>query len=419
MIFKSINKYYLIILCIFLCSCKSLELLKNNEDLIIDQDYERENKQEIQIINFVNNNSNFYDQYILKKSFFLNNIENLKKIKTFRFTKITKKNFDLLIIPSNKNEFLTLDYLSVLNIYNLDNFELIKSTNILSKFISKENKPISLAYLNKNLFILYEDSSIICLDLEGKVKWEKNFNDISKTPIKIHDNNIILLLSDNIISIDSKNGNINWHFFYKNNEVLQFSGGKIINYNHLLYFILPNNITGEIDTIFGEKNNTKFSKLNTNNFINNSYDNIHIHKNYLSYFDQNKYLTTINLNKDIIMLNNKEIPNVKSSIFFNNLLISLHKNHYLKIFNILNSKIFFDIDISNIISNDDNIINIANSSNSIIIFFSSGNILELDSISGKIINQIKLKIKNINSIFYYHDYLFFNQKNGKITIYRE
>ena len=74
---------------------------------------------------------------------------------------------------------------------------------------------------------------------------------------------------------------MNWIHNYYSENILQSKGGDIVNLNHLLFFILPNSRIGEIDTLFGEKNNSIFSDLILEDSINNSLDKIHVFKNYI------------------------------------------------------------------------------------------------------------------------------------------
>ena len=52
----------------------------------------------------------------------------------------------------------------------------------------------------------FSDGKVVNFDVNGNILWQKSFNDILKTPIKIHNKNIIVLLTNKIISIDSSDG---------------------------------------------------------------------------------------------------------------------------------------------------------------------------------------------------------------------
>ena len=66
---------------------------------------------------------------------------------------------------------------------------------------------------------------------------------------------------------------------------------------------------------------------------------------------------------------------------------------------------------------EDKIINIASSANTFLIFFQGGNILELDHRTGNIISVQKLKLKNINYVYFIDKYILINQQNGKTSVF--
>ena len=69
---------------------------------------------------------------------------------------------------------------------------------------------------------------------------------------------MILLLSNNIISINPLNGDINWEFEYANDNTITSYGGSIISDKNILYFILPNGYFGGIDSIIAEPIDSEF-----------------------------------------------------------------------------------------------------------------------------------------------------------------
>jgi len=128
-------------------------------------------------------------------------------------------------------------------------------------------------------------------------------------------------------------------------------------------------------------------------------------------------LTTINFNKNTILLNKNKIEKVQSYQFFNNSLITLNDDRLLRSFNIFNGNLFWKIDTKDILLKEDTIINIASSANSFFIFFQGGNILELDHMTGNIISVQKLKLKNINYVYFIDKYILINQQNGKTSVF--
>ena len=315
------------------------------------------------------------------------------------------------------NKFISLNSESKFNIHNLENFKIENSIDLKINSSINTFYPTSIARINDIFFVSYSNGEIISFNLQGKINWKKNFNDLIKTPLKIFKNNLIVLLSNKIISINLFSGDTNWEFLYESENVLQAKGGDIINLNHLLFFILPNSRIGTIDTIFGEKIETILSDNYFENSTNNSFDKLHSYKNFLSYFDQNKYLTTIDVNHNKILLNRKQIYNVNSFIFFNNSLLTFHNKGILKISNIINRNIFREINILDIVDKDDEIINISTYAESLILFFRNGAVIEMNTLDGKLISHKNLKIKNILKITIVNKYLLAHQENGNTTIF--
>lgn len=419
MILKNINKYLLFFFLIFLYSCKSIEILNHDKknNFIYNDIFEFEST-----IDYKNNDLpiKYFDYYNLKKSYnFQITAKKIKKIHTFNSYK--KKHTDsksIHVYFLSDNQVLSLDSKSNLNFFNFDDFKLINSIKIQYDN-NNDHYPTSTALFNKNIYIGYSDGQIICVNFLGEIKWSKKYNDILKTPIKIHNDNLILLLSDRIISLDVNNGNENWNYFYANNNVLQSNGGYISSLNELLFFILPNNEIGLIDSIIGEKYHSALKDIEIINNINNSTDSIHSYENYISYFDEKKYLSTIDVNSNAIILNRNIFENVKSYKFFNNTNFALLNDGFLKAININNGKIFWQINLSKFFYDDIEIINISSNRKSIFIFFNNGNIIELNPLNGNLFNIFDINLNDINEIYFFKDFLFVNQYNGKTSIFQK
>ena len=289
MSFKYINKYLFIICLIFVYSCKTSDT-KNQDDYDKNSDIEI-SKSFLDIKNY-NNSKNYLNKDYYSK-FSHSNIESI----IFSKNKVTKNFFNKKFNESRplpffyyENNLITIDHKSVIRFYETNQFKEVKSINIKNQFDNKLYYPTSVANINDNFFASYSLGIITSFDLDGNINWSHDFKDLIKTPIKIFNGNIIVILGDKIISLDSLSGKIIWEYVYESKNQLQIFGGDIINLNHILFFIMPNGRVGEIDTFFGEKNISAFSKLKFKNFIDNSYDRMHSFDNYLSYFDQNKYL---------------------------------------------------------------------------------------------------------------------------------
>ena len=314
----------------------------------------------------------------------------------------------------SQNKFITTNEKSYIRIYDLKNFDLKTEFNIIDHKNSNFGYPISLANIKNNYFINNSNGLIISFNLDGSINWKINFNDLIKTPIKIFNNNIIILTSNKIISIDYPTGNINWEFIYEGENILQYSGGDIVDINNILYFILPNKAVGEIDTIFGEKKYSSFTKIKFKTSINNSNDKLYNYKNFLVYFDGKSKFTTYNVFSDELILSDYNVLNVSSYNFVNNSIIVSINNKIIS-HNIINGNIFWDINVEGIIDKKDKIIKIQNLNDYLYIFINNGKVIVIKD--KKIFKVLDIKIKNINLIYFQNNKLFASLDNGKTILY--
>ncbi len=415
MIFKNISKLILLIP-LFLLSCKSLDLISKKEEKIINYNDIIETSTNIQLNSYLNNSSTSKDSYDELKIIKWDN-NNYKKIKSFNsFGKsYIEINPSLKMIVNN--ELIFFNHKKELIFYNLNNHKIIKKINFDLKIEDKDINPTSLAQIFDNYIMTLSNGTVFSFKLDGSILWQRDFNDILKTPIKIFDNNLIILLSNKIISLNYLNGKNNWEYTINSNDPIKVLGGDIITLNHYLFFILPNNNFGMIDNLMGDMVNIKYHNLFKYNPSSSLSNKIHSHNNLLSYYDQNTYLTSIDIGNDEILLNREKIKNVKSFVFFNNSLITLNNDNFLKAYNIYNKNLFWKVNISENIKKNTKIVNISNFNNSIIIFFNNGLILEVNYKNGNIISEKNLKINDIISIQNANEYLLVDQINGKTTIF--
>ena len=415
MIFKNISKLFLLIP-FFVLSCKSLDLISKKEEKIINYNDIIEKSTNIQLNAYSNNSSISKDSYDELKIIKWDN-NNYKKIKSFNSygKSYIEINPSLKIIVNN--ELIFFNHKKELIFYDLDKYKIVKKVNFDLKIEDKDINPTSLAQIFDNYIMILSNGTVFSFKLDGSILWRRDFNDILKTPIKIFDNNLIILLSNKIISLNYLNGKNNWEYIINSNDPIKVLGGDIISLNHYLFFILPNNNFGMIDTIMGDIVNNKYHNLFKYNPSSSSSNKIHSHNNLLSYYDQNTYLTSIDIGNDEILLNREKIKNVKSFVFFNNSLITLNNDNFLKAYNIYNKNLFWKVNISEKIKKNTKIVNISNFNNSIIIFFNRGLILEVNSKNGNIISEKNLKINDIISIQNANEYLLVDQINGKTTIF--
>ena len=418
---KLIDRIFLCFFLLFLFSCESLEFISEENEIIYQETKIKEIVENNTKINLNRNLINldiddFYSPVDLK---IFNNEDEFSKIKTFSTKRNKTQNSKNLISFVYQNQFIFLDLKSNINIYDLKNLKLIKSIDLKTYIDFDNTYPTSIARIKNNFYVFYSEGIILNFNLNGQIIWSKNLGKIIKTPIKIYNNNLIALTGNDIISINPLNGEINWEFSYGGSEIFQAMGGDIINLNHILFFILPDGRVGEINTIFREKNKSIFSEYDFIPSINNSSDKLHSFDNILSYFDQKKYLYSFNIGINKILLNKEKINNIHSYKFYNNSIFLLDKNNLLKSLNINNRKLFWEIDLTNLIYKDDKIIHISNLSKSLIVVFKSGVIIELNSLNGHIISIQKLKIDKITHLLFNDSYLILYHNKDKITLFTQ
>ena len=414
---KNISNFFFITLLLFLSSCKSLEILSEKNESDYEYSEIKETSTNIDVMNHSINYLDIEDFYNKLHISFWNNENDFIKLHTFKSYESKNRISRPLISLIFENKFILLNHESKLNIYDLNNFKIINSLDLNMNSNINTFYPTSIARVSDNFFVSYSDGKIINFDLQGEINWIKKFTDIIKTPIKIFNDQLILLLSNKIVSLNLISGFTNWEFLYESDNVLQATGGDIVSMNHLLFFILPNSRIGQIDTVFGEKNDSILLDINFEDSINNSFDKLHSYKNIISYFDQGKYLSSIDVAKNKILLNQEKIFNVNSFFFFNNSLITLHKEGILKFSNIFNRNLFWKINIVDLIKDNDKIINVTTFNESLILFFKSGIVIEINSLNGELISHKNLKIKNIDKVTINNMFFLIQQKNGNTSIF--
>jgi len=412
---KIINKLFICFLLLFLFSCESSSGVKK----INDKNIKIKNTKEVKTKIILNTNvfnediEDFYSSVNLKN---FNNKNEFSKLHTFNTKRKKTQNSKNLISFIYQNQFIFLDLKSNLNIYDLKNFNLIKSIDLKNYIDNYDSYVTSIARIKNNFYVSYSEGLVLNFNLQGQLIWSRDLKKIIKTPIKIYNNNLIILAGSDIISIEPSTGEINLEFSYGSNNIFQANGGDVIILNHLLFFILPNGKLGEINMIFKEKNKSVFSKFDFKSSINHSSDKLYSFNNTLSYFNQKNYLYSFDIGKNEILLNSEKINNVYSFKFYNNSIFLLDKNNLLKSLNTHNGNIFWEIDLSNYIYKDDKIIHISTLSDSLIVFFESGNIIEFNHLNGNIIANQKLKIDSISHLLFNNHYLILYHDNDKVTL---
>ena len=413
--FKNINKYSLFFYLSFLISCNSLEILSDSNEIIYKTNDKIELVEKIIIKSDISNNLHYDDYYndVRISKWNLESKKNpLEKLKSINSYEAEAKNSLPLSPIIFENNFISINHKSEISFFSLINFDFIKKISLNIDSNIKSFFPTSLSRINEIFIMTYSDGKIISFDLSGKIYWNKNFDDISKTPVKIYNEDIILLLSNKIVFINSKNGEIIWEYDFPSKNFINLYGGDIEVINNFIFFVLPNGKIGSVDTIFGEIYNFSLEKINYENSSSYSISFLHSYNNYLILFDENKYLSTLNVGEDILLVDKEIIENINSIAFLNNSIFSFHTDGLLKAINIKNANLFWKIDLSEEIRQKDELLKALTVSDLLLLFFKSGKIIEIDPINGKILKINDLKIKDINKINTLQNYLILDHFGG-------
>ena len=415
--FKFINKLFLVLIFFVVYSCQKLEEITKQEKVKNTEIIDNEKYETSEFISLKNNfqtNNTIID-------FYINIISNNFKIDEIISKKITINNFNKNYDGSKALKlFIIEDFIygvdseSNFNIYNLIDGKLVNSVKLENDNDKNISFPTSLSKYQDTFIIGFKSGRIIKVNKEGKLLWNIYYDKILSTPLKIINNNFIVLYGDTIKSFFIENGNENWSETYEGLPIFQVKGGTIKTFANLLYFILPNSSVGEFDTLFKEKNYTYFSDIKFQNSVNNSYDDIHIFDNYVVYFDESNNLYTYDIFLKEFLLNDFKITNVSSFVFFNNSLI-VQNNNIIRAYNLKNGNIFWSLNIKKTINKKNKIIKAESFKNSLYVFFDNGKILVIQN--GEIINIIDLKVKNINLLYFQDDKLFVSLENGKTVLF--
>lgn len=414
--FKNINRTILITF-IFLFACESVDFLANEntpKDKLIKESLELKSTIDT---DYTLNEYAYLDYY---KPLIIKNLDFMKKksIKnTIKLFNNSSEDINPLTLFIINNNLVALDNNSILNFYDLKNFKLINTISIDIKDKNNDLLPSSIIYVNNNFYASYTNGKIISFNIEGKINWEINYNDIIKTPLKIHNESIIVILSNTILSIDMVTSEKNWEYKYKNNKSLNALGGQIVNLNNLLFFILPNHSYGQIDTLLGQSDEFFLSDKKNQIGITHFSNKLHVYNNILTNISEKKFLSSYEFGTEKNLFKNFNINNIISFKFFNNALIILDDKKNLKAINIINGNLFWSTKLNKRSKKDDEIINISNFSNSLVIFFKNGDVYELKSSNGDVVNHKKISNKKILNVQSFNKNIFLSHPNGKVSIY--
>ena len=411
MFLKNITNNFLILSFLFLNSCSGINIYNNNSEAGI-----LEKKEQNHEIIFEENNviSNIYNHNSLTNKKF-------NKLYTIKINK-NKNDYDFNNFLFDGKNLYIVDSNLFLNIFDFEKGNLISKNKINIDIDNNLLLPISISKSKNYFFAGLGNGTVIKFDSSGKLYWRKDFNDILKTPLKFHNDKIIILFNSNrIISINSENGEIHWDHKYELNKASSSYGGKIIFKNNILYFISPKGNLGAIDTIIGEKIDKHFTnKIKQTDIMNNNYEiDFNIFEHSVVFFENKKIINTYDNNENNFSLFDEKIYSVNSFNFLNNTILILDDYQNLKAYNIENKKIFWEINLSKIISKKDEIVKTIIGNDQLIIFFSKGKILHVNKLNGEIIFEQKILFNNIYDVFVYDNYIAITQMNGNTTFYNQ
>ena len=414
MSFSFISKISLYLSFIFIISCQdTISSLINNENIDSDDyNFQLETEDSLDLSFFERYEDNVIDNYTYKASDynFLN--KDLAVIKINNYEAKYNNNNTINIIYLDQNIY-SINKEGDLLKFDLNSGKLIEKINI---DLDKEKKvPVSFSLYKNDFIIAFISGEVVRINKLGKILWIFKNKDLLNTPVKIYDDYLIILYPEKIVFLSILNGDIIFEKDFKSSNIIQSSGGKIVNYYNIVFFILPNSEFNSLDTYLFEEHSLDFDKIELNTSLNNLSDQIHFYKNFLVYFDDGNIFHTYDINEDKFILVDFRINNSFSSILFNNSLISKNEN-FIEFYNIKNGNLFSRININKILNKNSKIINAFIINKNIHLFMDDGQIIILDQ-NFEIQETINLKIKHINKVYNYQNKIFISTEKGITYIY--
>ena len=317
--FSFISKISLILTSIFIFSCQDtiLSLSDKDNQVYKKEIFKFEKNDNLDLNSYYDYEQNTIDIYTTHNSSlnFLNKINSLK-INNYENNYLENTPINIIYV---KNNYFSLNKNGELLKFKADTGKLI--TRYLIDYEIRDRTPVSFS-LHKNDFIVgFKSGEVIRINKLGKLIWSFDNKDLLMTPIKIYDNKIIILYSEKIIILSPLNGKIDFEKDFKANNIIQSSGGKIIDYYNLLFFILPNSEFKSLDILLLDLHNSDLDKIELNTTINNLKEKINIFNNYFIYLDNGNTVYTYDLIKNKFLLSKFILNNSSSSVLFNNSII--------------------------------------------------------------------------------------------------
>ena len=414
MSFSFISKISLYLSFIFIISCQdTISSLINNENIDPDDyNFQLETEDSLDLSFFERFEDNVIDNYTYNASDFNFLDKDLAVIKINNYEAKYNNTHPINVIYLDQSIY-SINKEGDLLKFDLNSGKLIEKINI---DLDKEKKvPVSFSLYKNDFIIAFITGEVVRINKLGKVLWKFKNNDLLNTPVKIYDDYIIILYPEKIVFLSILNGDIIFEKDFKSNNIIQSSGGKIVNYYNIIFFILPNSEFNSLDTYLFDEHSLDFDNIELNTSLNNLNDQIHFYKNYLVYFDDGNIFHTYDINEDKFILVDFRINNSFSSILFNNSLISKNEN-FIEFYNIKDGNLFSRININKILNKKSKIINAFIINKNIHLFLDDGQIIILDQNLG-IQETINLKIKHINKVYNYQNKIFISTEKGITYIY--
>ena len=228
MSFSFINKISLYLSFIFIISCQDTISLLRNDENIISQDYTFQLEAE-EFLDF-----SFFEQYA-------DNVNDNYTYKASGYNFLDKHQVVLKInnyeAKYNNNEPINVIYLDE-SIYSFNrDGELLKFDLNSGKLIGKINIdldnekkiPVSFSLYKNDFIIAFISGEVVRINKLGKIIWIFKNKDFLNTPVKIYDDYLIILYPEKIVFLSILNGDIIFEKDFKSSNIIQSSGGKIVN----------------------------------------------------------------------------------------------------------------------------------------------------------------------------------------------
>ena len=414
MSFSFISKISLYLSFIFIISCQdTISSLINNENIDSDDyNFQLETEDSLDLSFFERYEDNVIDNYTYNASDYNFLDKDLAVIKINNYEAKYNNNNTINVIYLDQSIY-SINKEGDLLKFDLNSGKLIEKINI---DLDKEKKvPVSFSLYKNDFIIAFISGEVVRINKLGKVLWIFKNKDLLNTPVKIYDDYLIILYPEKIVFLSILNGDIIFEKDFKSSNIIQSSGGKIVNYYNIVFFILPNSEFNSLDTYLFEEHSLDFDDIEINTSLNNLRDQIHFYKNFLVYFDDGNIFHTYDINEDKFILVDFRINNSFSSILFNNSLISKNEN-FIEFYNIKNGNLFSRININKILNKKSKIINAFIINKNIHLFTDYGEIIIFDQ-NLEIQETVNLKIKNINKVYNYQNKIFISTAKGITYIY--